>query len=672
MPKSAWREEDLATAKAASDICDLIESNNKLKLLAIREAYLGWTQGMWGGYVRYLVDKKFGTHKEPIMEMSTVKVEDDYFECPQCHAKTPEEAVVGSGQLACPQCSTPLDQADFHEGETAEVPVVSGSKTYPDGQEVISIYGALNLKVMPQANSQDETLYLVCVEEKHRAALRAAFPEKAKEIDFSEGSAEDTYERRARLQLFGGVGGQGRTTSGYTMPFSSLLTYKRAWLRPEAFWDIDDEEVRDELLAKLPDGARIDIAGKVCLRVTPEDMDTCWCLCMPMPGQGAYREPWGWSCLDSQKQFNNVDNLIAEYMERAAFTPIAFNSELVNGEALQGKIAEPGSFIPVKLEKGGRQYKLDELFHEFKSTMSENVMSRRKDMVEAMQSVSGAQPALWGGGIQHIDTASGYQQALNQTLGQYMLLWAAVTEFHSSLMLLAVECFRRNRDQDTDLTVVEKSGEFAAKYIRLDQLKGNILAEPEADDGFPSTWSETVDRLVGLAKNPQIAEQLQQLFALPSNAPLARRFIGIPELVFPLEQSREKQWREIDALLDGQSTPDPLNLNPYGIPSQPVHIWTDNHEVEMATIQEWCDDDKGITASKENPLGFNNVMAHFLAHKIGQITVQAQVQKLGMEIQAGILPPPSPQTIPGLKQPSGKSPSGQQSATQQQATPASA
>ena len=53
-PQSAQNEVDVAAAKAASDVADLIEQNNKVQQLLTGVGYYLWTDGKIGGYVRFV------------------------------------------------------------------------------------------------------------------------------------------------------------------------------------------------------------------------------------------------------------------------------------------------------------------------------------------------------------------------------------------------------------------------------------------------------------------------------------------------------------------------------------------------------------------------------------------------------------------------------------------
>lgn len=661
IPKVRWEpvdtedDADIATSRAASNIARLVERNNKLNLLSIKEAYLGWTQGMYGSYTRYVVDKKFKTHLEPVVEM--VEKSTDYLHCSHCLTDIPLTNVPEILKAKCPNCGNPLGPEDYVPGEPVEVPEIVGYEPYPNGREVISIYGAMNIKVMPQANALDETLYLGLCEERPRSAIRAAYPVKADRIEANQQGAEDQFERIVRLQL---VGGQGRVIAGHIAPFQSLVTYKRFWMRPELFYDLGagQQDLRDRLLKAYPDGCRVDLAGDEILAIRAENMDDHWALCMPMPGQGAYREPWGWSCLDSQKQLNHCENVIAEQAERGSAPPVFANAEYVNIEAIKGKPNEPASIVGVKMERGGARMPMSELMWQPKIMIDANIYQRRTELIGNMQQLANAPNAMRGVGEKHLDTAGAYRQALNQSIGVYMILWEQTKEFHCDTMTLAVECFRKNRTEDTKVNVFqEASGRTATEYIRLDELQGSVNCVPESDEGFPSTWPEIVDRILTMTKT--IPAEMTALMNLPANAPLARKVIGVPELYLPLEKAREKQYREIDILLTQQAVgPDQNGLM---IPSIRAEIWMDDHAAEMATIREWSEGAKGIEARKSSPLGFANVQAHLIDHVVAMDIQQAQQAKIQQTVSLKILGPPpvppgTPTGTPGAPTAPGKHP----------------
>src|SRR3989454_8890742 len=55
-PQSTLNEADIETAKAASQVADLVEQNNRVQQLLTSVGFYLWTDGKIGGYVRYVAD----------------------------------------------------------------------------------------------------------------------------------------------------------------------------------------------------------------------------------------------------------------------------------------------------------------------------------------------------------------------------------------------------------------------------------------------------------------------------------------------------------------------------------------------------------------------------------------------------------------------------------------
>src|SRR6202453_4488381 len=316
-PSSAQAEEDVAAAKAATEVAQLVERNNRVGNLIVEEAFSLWTDGKVGAYVRFVVDgQRFGFHPETEIAAREVKVGDDVYVCPDCGAETQKgtsadsnetsDAAIGSagdrsnrGEIPrsvrddnenrnednssqdadravdagkeggengdgkpevinCDLCGALLTEEDFVAAETVTVPASQTRMRVANGQEVVTMVGGLELKTPPWANEMHEYPYLQWNMEVHQARLRAAYPHAAEKIGAPVASGGQEYERLARL----GQSQGGPLTEGGDININ-LITFQRTWLRPWAFFALDDKALRDELLELFPDGAQIAFAGDV-------------------------------------------------------------------------------------------------------------------------------------------------------------------------------------------------------------------------------------------------------------------------------------------------------------------------------------------------------------------------------------------------------------------------
>ncbi|HKV06340.1 MAG TPA: hypothetical protein VJO53_14690 [Candidatus Acidoferrales bacterium] len=624
-PSSAQAEEDVAAAKAATEVAGLVERNNRIGNLIVEEAFNLWTGGKVGAYVRFVVDgQRFGFHPETEIGLREVKLGSDMYVCPDCGAETPatpiarhsersdrthlvrpegtsghaveeslfdaapdaDEAsfsqktagassrtpqnpsVEGRGfslaendgreapsslpqaaaqaespepQLSCPQCGALLTEEDFVAAESVTVPAAETRLRVPNGQEVITIVGGLELKTPPWANEMHEYPYIQWNMEVHQARLRAAYPHAADKIGPPVASGSQEYERLARLAQSQG----GPLTEGGDFNIN-LITFQRTWLRPWAFFALDDKSLRDELLKMFPDGAYVAFAGDAYCESRNENMDDHWRVLHALPGDGSSGRPaLGDSLISVQERFNTLSNLQIETYEYG-IPPIYADSEVLDFDALQSQTTEPGAHYPARAKPG--QSLGAGFFQPAPAEVPPDLAQHAANLMGPIaQFLTGAFPALFGGSMANTDTAAGYSMARDQAMGRIGLVWRRMKFFHADIMLLAVDCFRQNRPSDIEVTLLGAGAAFESKWIRLADLKGNLFSYPETDEQYPTLWSQQRAVLLQLMGNPD--PQIQAVLGHPENMALIKRMIGLEGFVIPDEESRTKQYREIAQLV---------------------------------------------------------------------------------------------------------------------------
>ncbi|MFZ0038010.1 MAG: hypothetical protein WAK91_11340 [Candidatus Acidiferrales bacterium] len=646
-PQSAQAEEDVSAAKAATEVSQLVEQNNRMGNVIVEEAFELWTSGKVAAYVRYVVDgQRFGFHPETQIAARQVKIAPDMWRCKNCGAETPVDGnvaapVVGAPLAASPsgspglpcECGALFELGDFVPGDVVTVPAAQTRLRVPNGQEVITIVGGLELKTPPWANEMHEYPFLQWNMEVHQARLRAAYPHAASKIGPPVAPGESAqYERLARLAQSQG----GPLTEGgdYNM---NLITFQRTWLRPWAFYQLDDQKLRDELLALFPDGCYVAFAGDAYCEARNENMDDHWRILHALPGDGSSGRPaLGDALISVQERFNTLSNLQIETYEYG-IPPIYADSEVLDFDALQSQTAEPGAHYPARAKPG--QPLAAGFFQPEPAQIPPDLAEHAANLMGPVsQFLTGAFPALFGGAMTNNDTAAGYAMARDQAMGRIGLVWRAMKFFHADVMLLAVDCFRKNRPSDVEVTLLGAGAAFESKWIRIADLKGNLFSYPETDEQYPTMWSQqraVVMQLLGSAD-----PQLQQIFAHPENLALIKRLIGLEEIVIPDEESRTKQYREIAQLVIAQPVieRDPQTGAETMLPSIVPDPFADNHAVELETCKRWFSSDAGQVAKVDSPAGYANVRAHAILHQ--QFLLRQQQ------------PPP---TMPQAAPPSGRS-----------------
>jgi hypothetical protein len=671
-PSSAQAEEDVAAAKAATEVAGLVERNNRIGNLIVDEAFNLWTDGKVGAYVRFVVDgQRFGFHPETEIGMREVKLGEDTYLCPECSAWTParetgdeahatapshsnvipsearnlssndnlssdanrreiplaattgpRDGIAGNGNArTCSQCGALLTEEDFVAAETVTVPTAETRMRVPNGQEVVTIVGGLELKTPPWANEMHEYPYLQWNMEVHQARLRAAYPHAADKIGSPVANGMQEYERLARLSQSQG----GPLTEGGDFNIN-LITFQRTWLRPWAFFALDDKSLRDELLQMFPDGAYVAFAGKAYCESRKENMDDHWRVLHALPGDGSSGRPaLGDSLISVQERFNTLSNLQIETYEYG-IPPIYADSEVLDFDSLQNQTAEPGSHYPARAKPG--QSLASGFFQPEPAEVPPDLAQHAANLMGPIaQFLTGAFPALFGGSMMNNDTAAGYSMARDQAMGRIGLVWRRMKFFHADIMLLAVDCFRRNRPNDVEVTLLGAGAAFESKWIRLADLKGNLFSYPETDEQYPTLWSQQRAVLMQLMSNPD--PQIQSVLAHPENMALIKRMIGLEEFVIPDEESRTKQYREI-AQMVGEAPVvrrDDASGVELVLPTIMPDEFADNHATELEICMRWFSSDAGQVAKIEAPAGYANVRAHAMFHREYLLKQQRQARQ---------------------------------------------
>jgi hypothetical protein len=653
-PSSAQAEEDVAAAKAATEVAGLVERNNRIGNLIVDEAFHLWTGGKVGAYVRFVVDgQRFGFHPETEIGAREVKIGNDVYVCPECGEETAagnkaatssstgreeqeqiprsapfprqgkqDDSAQGPGEGSfCAQCGAVLTEEDFVAAETVTVPAAQTRLRVANGQEVVTIVGGLELKTPPWANDMHEYPYLQWNMEVHLARLRAAYPHAADKIGPPVATSMQEYERLARLAQSQG----GPLTEGGDFNIN-LITFQRTWLRPWAFFALDDKSLRDELLELFPDGAYVAFAGDVYCESRNENMDDHWRLLHALPGDGSSGRPaLGDVLISVQERFNTLSNLQIETYEYG-IPPIYADSEVLDFDSLQNQTAEPGAHYPARAKPG--QSLAAGFFQPEPAQVPPDLAEHAANLMGPIaQFLTGAFPALFGGAMTNNDTAAGYSMARDQAMGRIGLVWRRMKFFHADVMLLAVDCFRQNRPNDVEVTLLGAGAAFESKWIRLADLKGNLFSYPETDEQYPTLWSQQRAVMMQLLANPD--PQIQAVLGHPENMALIKRLIGLEEFVIPDEESRTKQYREIAQMagevpvVQRDDTTGVELLLPSIVPDE----FADNHVVELEICMRWFSSDAGQVAKIEAPAGYANVRAHAMFHREYMLKQQREAQQ---------------------------------------------
>lgn len=608
-PDDADNPSDIQTAKAYTDIEDLIRRHNHAEALFVEIFFKLCLQGMVFIYNYHSKSEAYGVNREPITEdqpfETTIKT------CQNCGAELGE--AEGIEQMMpdvaqpeiCPECG--MEDIPFAEQQSGMVEVQIGEKVTPKGREFLDIYGPLNVKIPSWIKKLEDSPYLILETEVHVSRLRELYPEAYKDD-----------------------GGDNSTESWARRPDDShedkMETVKRCWLQPWAFNIISkDETERDALKAQFPSGCYAVICRNKVLETFEESLIDHWTASESPISNFIHADPLLKPLIPVQDMKNELLDLTMQTIEHAVPQVFA-DPSVLNFNAYSKHNVRPGTVYPAKAKAG---HNLEQSFYTLHTaSLSKEVGAFDNELNQSGQFVTGAFPSIYGG------TASGgsktyaeYQKSNEQALQRLSLSWKMTNVAWAKAMGKAVKSFAQNLEADERFVRKEGTG-FVNVWIKQAFLQGNIgMIEPEVSDQFPISWVQIRSFLMEMLgmNNEAVSAWLLN----PNNLGVVSTAIGIKDLKIPGEADRNKQLAEIQELLASQ----PLDqMTPSVMPEE-----FDNAEIHMAVTVEWLNSYEAQMAKKTNPGGYMNVVLHAKMHQ--QLLMQQQMQ---MQAQQQTVQPLSP------------------------------
>lgn len=587
-PKNPNKSEDIETAEGYENLAKLIERWNPPKLLLQDEVYYLWCDGVIGLHTEYIEDgERFGLESKPSLKEGEAQTPEQV-KCAKCGWTAPAAHFVAP--VPCPGCGTMLTQDNILPGETSAVPEEGEEEQVPQGRQIITAYGALEMRRPQWAKEQCKFHYLTLDSDVHYTTLKEKFPDKAEKIQPGTTSGtDDTFERNARLSVAEGTNLQTQTGGALAV----LCTWSKVWFRPAAFWALKKEE-REKLLNLFPHGCRVEFTGTTYLTSRAESMDDCWVVRHAMPGDGQHRPGLGSSMVPVQDQYNTETNIAMETYEYGI--PITYrDAGTFDEKASQEQRAEPGAEVAVVLRS--------------EADIRAKIMQVRADSVSpdmfkhmqelrgpVSQLLTGEFPALLGNPETGTDTLGGIAIQRDQAMGRMGIPYSRIKQAHADIMSLACRDYHRHAEGQTVMPVIGPSGDFEAESIDLTALEGDATAYPEGDEQFPELWGQQRATFMTIMDSPQG----QALMTEPANAELAIKLIGITDLVIPGADARKKQLKEISEIVKG-------------IPTE-LDAIVDDHQAEAATCKRYLISEDGQRLKRENPQAYEVVKQHLQGH----------------------------------------------------------
>lgn len=648
-PDDADNPLDLTTAKAGDKIAELIFKHNNAPLLWLHSLFVYCTEGMTACYTYAKEDEKYGTYEEKKYDEITEEYEQDI--CPFCQAEMGDKVqtnLVKDQFAPGDEDVVPyniVDQMDICQNcmrqvlpqkqqSSSVVTRLVGITTHPKTRICMEVYGGLFVKVPVWARNQSECSYLIYSYETHYANVLERYPELRNKIVKQGSSHYDLYEQ------------WGRTSPQYhgEHPINNV-TVRNVWLRPCAFNVLENEEEIEELKKEFPNGAKVIVVNDQVAYAENEALDDCWTLTYNPLSDYIHFDPIGLLLTSVQDITNDLISLVLQTVEHGIPQTFA-DPKVLNFNAYKNSEVIPGGIYPAT-PKSGKP--LSEGFYEVKTaTLSDEVLPFASKVQEIGQMVSGALPSLFGGQMEGSRTASEYSMSRNQALQRLQTTWKMLTMWWKEIWGKVIPAFIKEMKDDERQVKRDELGNFINVFIRRAELEGKIGSiELEANENLPITWNQQKDAIMELFQlnNPEVL----QVLGSAENLPLLRKAIGLTDFVIPGEDDRQKQYEEIQQLINSEPIEIPVDPmmaqmamqqgmqppQPQRLPSIEVDFDIDNHIVEGDICRRWLIGDAGRLCKLENPLGYENVLLHFKAHREANAMMQQMVmQQQAEQVQA--------------------------------------
>src|SRR5579863_832006 len=363
-------------------------------------------------------------------------------------------------------------------------------------------------------------------------------------------------------------------------------------------------------------------------------------------------DPLGELLTNIQDIVNDLISLTLQTIEHGIAQTFA-DPGVVNFAAQKQIEAMPGTITPTKAVAGSRNIK-DGFYTSQLASLSPEVMNFYKIIQELGQFVSGALPSIFGGNqaAGSSRTASEYAMSKGMALQRLQTPWRMMTIWWKKIFGKVIPMYIKNLYEDERVVEKDEQGNFINVFIRKAELDGRIGSiELEPDEKLPISDEQQADSIMQLFQinNQEVTAALMD----PENLPYIAKIIKIPEFRIPGEDDREKQFEEINELINASPIPpDPqavqqfqqasqqaqqaqqAGMPPPQIPPQPqeqpsvqIDQDVDNHQIEAVICKNWLISSAGRLAKRENPNGYKNVLLHMKAH-MAIVQQQQQAQQL--------------------------------------------
>ena len=630
---------DQTAARRSADLVAWFRKQNDDTSLRFMQAYFEYNDGGFALLTRYRPDaQKYGVRYETLLEQRTLELFPASAQCAFCgmttrageELETPDGACAACGSIetaegrcaecgeefdgGCSSCGKALPMDAWKPPVQGEFPVPAGTVEVPNAGIVYEAFGWLECRRPVNAERIEQCPWIQVSLEVDRALAIAAFQDKETEIRSSSYPASGALreERFAREST--------SSESGTQSEREHQVTYRRVWIRPEKFFDIEKRELRDAIRKKFRTGGLFVFVNDVLVRAKEENLLDYWQIATAYPGLGHAKPAIGTPVLHLQRPHNELFNIRIDGL-KAQLPAIVANPAVINVDAMNK--TRPKGFAWYAAEPLDSGTPLSQAFAATPTPNLPNDLFRLQDLLpgQRAQHASGIPAVAWGGQMGGAgETFAGYSLMREQGLARMRIPLGPMKLANEGADLQGVKLFRRYHQDDVMLPKDGPAGTTQNDRISLDELDGEIQVRSDQDIAIPATQAERVDRIFRAIKE----DGLRDLVVHTGNEGFLKSALGEENIRFPGQDQRDQQRLEIDRLLKGQPVA--------------VEVLLDDHDAHMDALRQWwASTDAESERSRGNP-HIQLVLAHYAEH--------AQAKGQQAFLLAAFAQPPMPPGMP--------------------------
>jgi hypothetical protein len=517
---------DQDMAFVSDDLKDIWAKNNDLHCLVRDAAKIFWNEDRCLFWTRYELNGEEYGYEDP-----------DEPVVPENEENPPTEPTNTAGSV------------QYQEENKSPSPTPAPRK--PRGRVITTALGKLDHKVPIYVNDIKAMPCVQICEDLDISVVRAKLPwMKEKVHGGGDAVGEVELDRIARENVRQAVPGQYVTGDA----LNRHCVVKHSYIRRSSFFDpLVSEDVREELLAKFPDGVLLVKAATEFAFARNECIDDHLEIGHPFPGNGQNRRSLGESLLPIQDYVNELISLALDFAKRTVAKKW-MDSEAFNIEALKTQTNIPGTIGPFQRQPGVPAEEL--IFIEPTPTPQPWMITWIQWCIGALaEQITGALPSLFGAAISGQVGSEGVAIQRDQAMQRVGCPWNSLQSMFATAARQAVMLTARCANKDI-ADVIPGKGRVS---IKLNNLKGSVLCYPEANPEFPESWAQRETRIMSLVDHALASPSsgISQMILDPRNLQEIQSSLRLKNFKIKGADSVLKQEAEFEILLRSGPVPNP-------------------------------------------------------------------------------------------------------------------